>query len=1062
VSSPEILGRTTAGYLLVGVFFAYEVALYFLSTRVLGWWTPSEALVHPDVLATYQPWLAAIAPSLQAGFWEESLFRAVPLACAALIGDRLGGRRWWLAFAMILQAAIFGAGHAPYATQPAYARAVELVLPSFMFGLLYLRFGLLPSIVLHFAFDVTWFALPVFVSAGAGARVSQVLIVALTLVPLGIAFGGRLGAGRWTRLPGTLRNASWTPPARSVELESAMPSAAPVSLAPAFVRALVVLGVAGLTVWTFARPFESELPALTIGRDKAASVAREALAVRGVNLDDRWWVLPSATTGSSGGRFVWETAGRERYFELADSYLGGPRWDVRAARFEGDVAERAEQWHLEIGPDGRVTDVAHTLPEARPGASLTEEEARARARAVVDERFGLAGAELEDVSADSSKRPARMDWDITFKDATVPALPRGEPRITVSLAGDEVVRVNRFVYVPDEWQREQRAEQTFGFILTGATRLWLGAVVLTGAIGAVVSWSRRRFSVRLFALTLAVFLGLSLVEDVNNLPAMLSTLSTAQPWKVQILTLVGVSVVGLAISALVFGLASGVSPRWFAASRTLDRGHAILVGASLGAFASGAMALTAALTPARGPIAGSYSGADLHLPALGATLSSLGGLVSRTALFLLVAGGVERVTRGWTTNRMLGGAALVLVGVAVAAGPPRGALEFLTPGLVAGVLLLAAYVFVLRAEPSVIVPAMGVMLVLSLAREGLYQAYPGARAAHDVVVAGRSAARRRADGPGLTRRRRAWVRGARDHLVPSGPSRTSVTKRSRRKTNAPLTGMDRPARANVALSPSLWASASRPRSSASSAACCSGRCRIRSPTSSCACTTRSRRAPSRVTSRCTPARWRSCWWRPCWRRSCPRFRPAGWTRWWCCATRRPHVSRDPPGSRWRLDRRGDAASMDVRGCSDALDVSSVHPHDRPRDVARGFAHQEHGDVGELVGPAIAVGGDRRDRRLDDVLQRRVLPFGCGPVELVGTLRVDAAGRDDVDRDAIGGHFAGERFRPAHERGAQRVRDPEVRDRLLDTRRGAREDPAPAVFAHVGQQPVREVEDADDH
>jgi hypothetical protein len=52
----------------------------------------------------------------------------------------------------------------------------------------------------------------------------------------------------------------------------------------------------------------------------------------------------------------------------------------------------------------------------------------------------------------------------------------------------------------------------------------------------------------------------------------------------------------------------------------------------------------------------------------------------------------------------------------------------LTPGLVAGVLLLAAYVFVLRAEPSVIVPAMGVMLVLSLAREGLYQAYPGALA----------------------------------------------------------------------------------------------------------------------------------------------------------------------------------------------------------------------------------------------------------------------------------------------------------------------------------------------
>ena len=60
-----------SGYLLVSVFFAYDVALYLIATRVFGWWTPSEALLHPDVLATYVPWLSAIANSFQAGFWEE-------------------------------------------------------------------------------------------------------------------------------------------------------------------------------------------------------------------------------------------------------------------------------------------------------------------------------------------------------------------------------------------------------------------------------------------------------------------------------------------------------------------------------------------------------------------------------------------------------------------------------------------------------------------------------------------------------------------------------------------------------------------------------------------------------------------------------------------------------------------------------------------------------------------------------------------------------------------------------------------------------------------------------
>ena len=63
----QILGRTVSGYLLVSVFFAYDVLLYLVMTKVFGWWSPAEALIHPDVLATYAPWLSAIANSFQAG-----------------------------------------------------------------------------------------------------------------------------------------------------------------------------------------------------------------------------------------------------------------------------------------------------------------------------------------------------------------------------------------------------------------------------------------------------------------------------------------------------------------------------------------------------------------------------------------------------------------------------------------------------------------------------------------------------------------------------------------------------------------------------------------------------------------------------------------------------------------------------------------------------------------------------------------------------------------------------------------------------------------------------------
>jgi hypothetical protein len=185
-ASIQILGRTVSGYLLVSVFFAYDVLLYLVMTKVFHWWSPAEALIHPDVLATYAPWLSAIANSFQAGFWEEALFRAVPIAGAALIGERVGHRKLFIVLGFIVQAIVFGAGHAPYPNQPAYARPVELIIPSIGFGLLYLYFGLVPGIILHFAFDVVWFALPIFLAKAPGIWFQQFMVVALTLVPLWI------------------------------------------------------------------------------------------------------------------------------------------------------------------------------------------------------------------------------------------------------------------------------------------------------------------------------------------------------------------------------------------------------------------------------------------------------------------------------------------------------------------------------------------------------------------------------------------------------------------------------------------------------------------------------------------------------------------------------------------------------------------------------------------------------------------------------------------------------------------------------------------------------------
>src|SRR5262245_51782990 len=299
-SSRTVFGETATGYLLVAPFFAYEIVLYFFAQEKLGWWTPSDTLVNPDMFANYVPSLSAIAQAAQAGFWEECLFRAVPLATAALIGDKFRKRGAFIFGAMILQALVFSSGHAGYANQPAYARVVELIIPSFAFGTLYLAFGLLPGIVLHFAYDTVWMALPLFVSSGTRAYIEQAIVLIVVLVPFWVVLVSRRRSAAWNEVPNDAWNGAWKPQ-EIVEAPRAatkpVVAATPISL---YARRLLPLaGLAGLILWIFAAPFQTDAPPIRISRTEAEQQARLALSGRGVKLDTSWRTL-SRVEGQPG------------------------------------------------------------------------------------------------------------------------------------------------------------------------------------------------------------------------------------------------------------------------------------------------------------------------------------------------------------------------------------------------------------------------------------------------------------------------------------------------------------------------------------------------------------------------------------------------------------------------------------------------------------------------------------------------------------------------------------------------------------------------------------------
>lgn len=92
-ASPQALGRTLGGYAWTGFELLLVVAFYLVACTQLGWWLPAESLTDPNILSAWRPALVPISQALMAGTWEEAMFRAVPLAGAALIGQRLGWRR---------------------------------------------------------------------------------------------------------------------------------------------------------------------------------------------------------------------------------------------------------------------------------------------------------------------------------------------------------------------------------------------------------------------------------------------------------------------------------------------------------------------------------------------------------------------------------------------------------------------------------------------------------------------------------------------------------------------------------------------------------------------------------------------------------------------------------------------------------------------------------------------------------------------------------------------------------------------------------------------------------
>jgi hypothetical protein len=291
------------------------------------------------------------------------------------------------------------------------------------------------------------------------------------------------------------------------------------------------------------------------------------------------------------------------------------------------------------------------------------------------------------------------------------------------------------VHVPETWQRALRDRRTLAGVVNAAGIALLGGLVLGFAAMTLVAWSRGhtpgRGPLYLFLLLVVA----RTLDFANGWPARLAGFSTAQPFPLQAAQLAIGLLVGATLMPAALALAAGGLRQ--SSTDVYSRREAARIGVSVGGVACGVLGVATALLRAGGePVWPSFAGAETIVPVAAPPLAAIFALGARTVVVGLFFAAADRISDGWSVHRGWAAALLVGTGVLLGAGAPGPSiLAWAAAGLLVGLLLLAAYVFVFRWDLSPLPLSVAVVVAVGALAEGLTRPYPGALAGSMLAAA---------------------------------------------------------------------------------------------------------------------------------------------------------------------------------------------------------------------------------------------------------------------------------------------------------------------------------------
>ena len=574
--SKEFFSSAVVGLALAAAHIGFIVAFYMVGSR-LGVWAPQD-LNYSDAVNTSFPWIAGVAIGLMASTSEEFLFRlfAIPFV------ERVTKSR---VLAVLLPAFSWSFLHSAYPQEPGYIRGIEVGIIGIVAGIVMLRWGIVATLIWHYTVDASLVGLLLIRSNSLYFKISGVVVGAAALAPLAFACISYLTRGGFETGEDLLNRAESAPEidlrSEPLTARAELGSASYDALSPGMIAFLAVcLFAGGALAWQLKPQSIGEYLKLSINARTARARADQIMHQRGLDPNSYYHAAVFVDIADPlVNEYLRQRIGIAGVNAIYSERLPVALWRVRYFR-----DSQPEEFAVILRPDASIHSFRHTLAEETPGASLTKEDAVARAEKFLRDEKSLDMKDWRLVESNSDKRPHRIDHSLTWQqneplDASQSSLAGTEDhahaRIDVQLLGAEVTNYRTYIKIPDEWRRKQQELSLFRTVFSYAIPiLFFASLGLTALIvflknlksdaarsipwRRIASWSTGGLSGYLLVFLLG-----------NRIPSFLSAYDTAIPLK---MIFGGIAIGALLGAPLYFGgIALLFGMTWYYASRAFGQ-----------------------------------------------------------------------------------------------------------------------------------------------------------------------------------------------------------------------------------------------------------------------------------------------------------------------------------------------------------------------------------------------------------------------------------------------------------------------------------------------------------